>query len=167
MPSKSYQVRETSTTFTDSGGDKLLDLQSLADGAVKMSAYLDLGAGAKSSIFEVSILIDGVTAAPAAKQPVELWFSQSDDGTTFDGVPTTAPTATVHGVMTEDQTHNCWLGPVARTVSTTASDKFQARQTIRLTARYVSMVVVNNSGQALSAAGSHKVILTPVPQEAQ
>ena len=168
MASKSYQQAETATTWTDTGGDKAMDLGGLASGAAVCGAYLDLGVAPRADIFEGRLYIDGFDTAPVVGQVVEVRFTESNATTGFDGAPTTDPTVTVAGTITAAQAENCTFGGVARVVSTTAADNLQAKFRVKLTSRYVAPVIVNRTDDALlSTADAHTLVLTPIPQESQ
>jgi len=168
MPSKSYISPEASVTWADSGGDKLLDLGGLAAGSVKCGAYADLGSGARSDIYELELFIDGFGSAPTVGQTVDLFITQSNDGTNFDGEPSAAPGSSSEGTVTANQALNMlYVGSVV-VASTTAADGLRARFSARLTGRYVAPVVINRTAVALlGTADAHRVILTPTPQESQ
>jgi len=168
MPSKSYQASETAIVWTDTGGDELLDLGSLAADGVVMGSFTDLGASPRSDIYEVELHIDGFDTTPVVGEVVELWFSQSNATTGFDGQPTTDPTTSAEGTMTAAQAENCTFACAARVYAATAADEIQKRATIRLTGRYVSAVVINRTADALlGTSDAHTVTLTPIPQEGQ
>lgn len=170
MASKSLQASETSTTWTDTGGDKLLDLGNInPNGGSKVGAYLDLGVSPRADWYEAVLTIDGYNTNPLSGEPVELWFTQSNSTTGFDGQLTTDPTATTHGTLTGDQIENLKFAMVVRSYSTAAADVLQSRCRIKLTSRYVSPVVINRSvADPLSGTGdSHTLVLTPIPQEGQ
>jgi hypothetical protein len=168
MASKSYQQVETAVTWTDSGGDELLDLGGLASGSVKCGSFLDLGAAPRADIYECRVKLSGFDTAPVVGQVVEVWFTESNATTGFDGPPTTDPTTSAEGTMTADQAENCTYGGIARVHSTTASDDVQAKFRVQLTSRYVAPVVVNRTDDALlSTADTHTLVLTPIPQESQ
>ena len=172
MPSKSYQASETARTWSDTGttSDELMDLGGLVTDGVVMGSYHDLGASPRADLYEVELFIDGFDAAtpPVVGEVVELWFSQSNATTGFDGQPTTDPTDTVEGTMTIAQAENCTFACAVRVYSTTAADELQKRATIRLTGRYVSPVVINRTSDTLlGTSDAHMVTLTPIPQESQ
>lgn len=170
MPSKSYQASETARTWSDAGttSDELLDLGSLAADGVVMGSFHDLGASPRSDVYEVELLIDGFDTAPVVGEVVELWLSQSNSTTGFDGQPTTDPTTTAQGTMTAEQAENCTFACAARVYSTTAADELQKRATVRITGRYVSPVVINRTADALlGTSDAHLITITPIPQEGQ
>lgn len=169
MASKSYQASETSTTWTDTGGDKLLDIGGITNDAVKVGAYLDLGASPRADMYEVVVLIDGFSSNPTVDRVLEIYFTESLATTGFDGQLTTDPTASAHGSATIDQIRlNCRRLGEIKTYSTVSTDVLQKRFVTKLSGRYVSPIVLNKSGTALaSSSETHSVILTPIPQEGQ
>jgi hypothetical protein len=169
MASLIYQASETSTTWTSSGGDKVLDLASLALTSAACGAYLDLGVAPRADWYEAVILIGGYATAPIIGEHAELRFTQSNDSTNFDGQPTTAPTATVEGTITIAQSKNLVYCCSPAAVSVTITDEVQGRGLVKLTGRYVAPVVINWSvNDAFGTTGTdHIVILTPLPYEGQ
>ncbi len=113
-------------------------------------------------------MIGGFDTAPIVGEAVALWITQSKTGVDFDGRVTTDPTSTVEGVATAEQAGNCLPAGGVRVYSITAADELQCRRVVRLTGRYVAPIIINHTQDALlSTSDSHKVILTPIPQEAQ
>lgn len=168
MASKNYIQNETPKVWTDAGGDKLLDLGGLASGAVACGAYLDLGAAPRCDVYQVEMFIDGFDTAPTVGRTVDLFFTQSEDGTNFDGVPTTAPTSSTQGTVTGDQTRNLLYAGSLAAYSTTAGLELRGRFVVRLTSRYVAPVVFNRvDDPLLSTSDAHKITLTPIPYESQ
>ena len=171
MASKSYQATETARTWSDAvtSSDELLDLGGLAADGVVMGSYWDLGAAPRADIFEVELLIDGFDTAPVVGEMIELWFSQSNATTGFDGQVTTDPTDAAEGTATIKQAENCTFGCAARVyLAGDTTQVIQKRATVRLTGRYVSPIVINRTADALlSTSDAHMVTLTPIPQEGQ
>lgn len=168
MPNKIYQAPETSITWTDTGGDELLDLGGLATNSLKMGAYYDRGSGSKSGKYRYQLIIDGFDTAPVVGETISLYISQSNDGTNFDGQPTTAPTTSAEGTITADQAKNCLYVDSATVYSTTAGDELQISGEVYLSGQYISPVVYNKTADALlSTSDAHKFILTPIPDEVQ
>jgi hypothetical protein len=170
MANKIYQAVEADRTWSDAGtgSDELMDLGGLAADGVVCGSYHDLGAAPRTDLYEVELFIDGFDTAPVVGQMVELWFTQSNGTTEFDGQITTDPTDTVEGDATLAQAQNCTFACAVRVYSTTAGDELKRRRTIRLTGRYVAPIVVNRTDDALlSSSDAHMVTLTPIPQEMQ
>jgi len=168
MTSKAYISPETVTTWTGSGGDKVLTLASLAADAVAMGAFQDLGASPRSQDYAFELKIGGFSTAPVIGADVDLYFSQSIATTNFDGNPTTDPAPSTVGTMTTDQLKNLMLVDVAIVPSTSTTDGMKITGVARLTSRYVSPVIHNNTVDALAnTATGHSLILIPVPLEAQ
>ncbi len=172
MPTKSYIAPETATVWTDSGGDKLLDLGNLSGGGggIAVGAYLDLGSGSRTNWYEVEMKIDGFASSPAVGDKVDIMFAQSNATTGFDGQLTADPTASTQGsISSVQQLENLTKVLLLRAVSTTAGDVIQGRAIVKFTGRFVAPVVINRSvGAALKGTSdSHTVTLTPIPQEGQ
>lgn len=171
MPSKNYINTETAFVWGESGGSgvtKLMDLGGLAANAVACGAYQDLGAAPRSDLFEVEIYIDGFGGAITVGTTVDLFVLQSNDGTNFDGMPTTAPTASVQGTVTALEARNGYYAGSVFAHVTTAGQQLRARFVCRFTSRYICPVVINRTSQALLASGDdHRVIITPIPYESQ
>jgi len=169
MASKSLQASETSTVWTSSGGDKLLDMGGQTLTSARCGAYLDLGAAPRANWYEVVVVIGAYAAAPILGEHVEVRFTQSDDSTNFDGQPTTAPTATVEGTVTIAQSLNMvyCCSPAATVAS--ATQVVQGRGLVKLTGRYVAPVVINWATIASfgNTGTDHSITLTPVPYEGQ
>lgn len=158
----------TTVTWTDTGGDKLMDLGGLAAAGLVMGAYLDLGASPRPTLYHFELTVDGFDTAPVVGETVNLRFAQSNATTNFDGNPTTDPTATVAGTITADQAKNIPIAGVARVYSTTAADELKISGIVLLTGRYVSPVVENSTADAfLSTADAHTLILTPISDDIQ
>lgn len=168
MPNKVYSAPETSTTWTDTGGDKVMDLGSLAADGLVMGAYLDRGAGSRATKYRYELIIDGFATAPVVGENVVLMFSQSNDGTKFDGQPTTAPEASSEGTITANQAKNCMYVAAATVYSTTAADELQISGEVILSGRYIAPVIHNRTADALlGTSDSHTLELTPLPDEIQ
>lgn len=165
-----YMLPETSFTWNNTGGGaaNLLDLGGLASGALAMGSFQDLGSGARSEIYQFEMFIDGFDTPPIVGETIVLYFSQSNSTTNFDGNPTTDPTVSAEGTITIDQAKNVTLAGIANVYSIVAGDKLKITGTVRLTSRYVSPVVHNNTSDALlSTADNHLITLTPIPPQIQ
>ncbi len=158
----------TTTTWTDTGGDKLMDLGGLAAAALVMGAFLDLGVSPRPTLYSFELTIDGFDTAPVVNEVVTLRFSQSNATTNFDGNPTTDPTTSAEGTITAAQATNTLLAGVAVVYSTTAGNELKISGVIELFGRYVAPVIENNTADALlSTSDAHTLILTPVTQDIQ
>ena len=158
----------TPVVWTDTGGDKLLDLGGLAANGVVMGSFLDLGISPRTTKYKFEFLIDGFDTAPVVDDVVSLRFSQSDATTNFDGNPTTDPTTTAQGTMTVAQLVNLRIADVCSVYSTTAADELKITGYVELTGRYVSPVVHNQTADALlSTSDAHSLTLTPMTDDIQ
>lgn len=169
MPNKVYQAPETTITWADTGGDELLDLGGLAADGVAMGSYFDMGAGSKAQEVEWEIHISGFDAQPVIGETINLFVSQSNVASAFDGAPSADPTDTVQGSMTTDQKAN--LGApagIVQATSTSCGDNLQARFKGIITGRYVSPVIHNDTADILqSASDTHTIKMTRIPPEIQ
>lgn len=175
MPSKAYINPEAPTVWADSGGDKLIELQNLGGivgttNPVACGAALDLGAGSRADEYEIEILIDGwndkVNGTVPAGASVLVYMASSNDGTNWNGLPITAPTASTVGEYTVAQLAN--LQSVRDlTIYGTVADQIRARAVVRLPSRYVAPVVWNPTYQRIGFNGNHAITLRPIPMEAQ
>ncbi len=134
-----------------------------------LGAYLDLGASPRADWYEVVLKVDGYQAGPALGEYVEVWFTQSNDGTNFDGQPTTAPTATTQGTITFPHFRNCTKCLSVKTYSTSATQVLRARALVQLTGRYIAPIVCNHSltRNLKSVGDAHTLTLRPIVQEGQ
>lgn len=157
----------TPVTWTDTGGDKLMDLGGLAAAGLVMGAFLDLGVSPRPSLYSFELTIDGFDTAPVVGEIITLKFSTSNATTNFDGNPTTDPTTSAAGTITSAQAKNLTvLGGVAEVYSVTAADELKISGFVELFNRYVSPVIENETADALlSSSDAHKLILTPVTQD--
>jgi len=166
MPNKVYIAPETAVTWTDTGGDELLDLGGLAAAAGRVGEQRDLGSASRSEWYEWRFIIDGFDTAPVVGETIDLYFGSSD-GTNGDG-PVTYQDSSDSALSSVNILKNLRYAGSCVVVSTTAGDNLMASGVVRLTSRYVAPVVHNNSADALlSTSDAHKVILTPIPPEVQ
>jgi hypothetical protein len=150
----------TSKTFKSSGGDVTFTPTSLANGAGRLSAVLDLGA-TRAGRYRIQVTTD-FNAAPTAGNPLEVYLVRSDDNTVRDGALGSADAAVSDGDI-RAQCLFCGILPADNT-TTTQTGSFE----VETGARYVSVLWWNASGQALSGtAGDHSVTLTPIITEIQ
>jgi len=160
----------TTTTWLNTGGDKLMDLGGLtASTGIAMGAYLDLGVTPRTDRYKFVLFINGFDSAPQVGEIIELWFSQSDATTGFDGSPTTDPTASAEGTITAAQAKNCtYSGKAAIVYSVTAGDNLKITGEVTLIKRYVAPIVINLVADALlSTADAHHLKLTPLTTDVQ
>ena len=170
MANKTYVNPETSRTWSDAGtsSDELLDMGGLAAAALAMGSFWDRGAPPYAEDLELEYLCTGFDTAPVVGEAIHILLSESFSTTGFDGRPTTDPTDTAEGTITENQSKN--LKPVGSVlvVSITAGDDLQGRFKFRSTARYLSPVCFNDTADALlSTSDAHLITIRPAPPELQ
>jgi len=160
-----------------SGGDYAITLASLADGAGRCGVVGDLarhaaglGAGGgkrwkRKYAVELQINMD---VAPVAGTVVELWWSPSDDGESFQGGATganAAYTGTTGGTVAQSKVQMMLVGALPLTPD---ADTVVQRMVFvfRPPTRYGCPVVINLGGQALEGDdNSHRITFTPLIEE--
>lgn len=164
MPNKVYYAPETVKVFVGSGGDAVITLASLANAAGRISAQLDRGTGSLAAELRWQAKFK-VAVAPAIGAGIRVYLITGQDSTTvLDGGFGTADAA----VTPEDMLRNATL--IGTVVCDEASNtkSFVRSGLIWVKARYLSIAVWNDSGQALSATSADcEIRLTPEPDEIQ
>ena len=162
MPSKIYSAPETAITFKSSGGIVTFTPTSVANGAGRISAQWDRGAGSKPTRYKWRVKTKAAAALVVGTE-LEIYFATSD-GTIVDGNQGTADAA----VSAADKRRNLQPVGTIRADSTSNGEVQHGSGIVWIFDRYVSVVWWNALGQALSGtAGDHEFILTPVPDEIQ
>jgi len=166
--SKIYVAPETSITWTDSGGDEVLDLGSLAADGLVMGSYHDMGSASHASDCMLEVTIDGFDTAPVVGEAVNVYLSFSNATTNFDGNPTIDPQDATAGTITAAQVDNCLFVGSLIVYSTTAGDELKNTFHVSVKSRYVSVIIENATADALlGTADAHTIDLTPIPYESQ
>lgn len=162
VASKIYGSPETAITFKASGGTVTLTLTSLGNNAGRISAQWDRGAGAKPSLYKWRGTVKAAAALVVGVQ-LELYFATSD-GTDVDGNQGTSDAA----FSASDKRRNLqYVGSIVGD-STSNGELQKGSGLVEIRDRYVSLVVWNTLGQALTGtATDHYFSLTPVPDEIQ
>lgn len=154
-------------TWAAAGGDYALTLTSLANNAGRQGAKGDLGA-ARAAEYAVQLQI-GSNTAPSAGEVIELYWYGSPSATAGSGNPAGidgSDAAFAAGQVDEWKRQLDLIGVLV--VTNDAATIMRQHLRFRPPYRYGGPVVVNKSGQALSAtAGDHQVVLTPIVDEAQ
>lgn len=139
----------TIKSFQNSGGDVTWSINSVGNGAGRISAQLDLGASPRPLKHQWTLLLDFATATVG--NLVRLYFVTAEGAATTyqEGVIGTADAA----LTTEDLLKYGVLRVFSLPVMhTTASNCWRGE--IDLPGRYVSVALWNASGVALSASGN-------------
>lgn len=162
MPNKIYHATEATKVFAASGGDAVFTPTSLANGAGRISAQLDLGAPPKAGEYRW-LARARCAVAPTIGTTLRVYLVTSD-GAYADG----AFAATDAAIASEDALRNATLlGVVVCDAASTTKD-FVRSGLLYLRARYVQVAWWNATGQALSATAADMAFsLTPVPSEVQ
>lgn len=168
MASALYLNLGTTVTWTDSGGDEVLDLGGLAAGSVRVGAYHDFGADPRPGLYQVEFFIDGFDTAPVVGESVNLYICEAQSSTSIFTGPE-APADTSDGAGSTAKLPNHPVGPLPVFVTTTtAGDNLVKIYTFFSDARYLAPVVHNNTADALLSSGdAHTVKITPWYWESQ
>lgn len=164
MANKILAVPETAISWRSSGGTAALTLTSKATGAGQVGAQVDRGSGAKSR----RVIVEGgfkTVASPTLGAVISVLFSfAQEDATKPDGDVGQADAA----LSALDKRRNLTVG-LAVEIDVVGTSLMKGTTEIDWpAARYVSAVVINEAGVALSAtATDHYVVVTPVPDEVQ
>ena len=160
MANEILQKQGTSIEWTSAGGDEVLTLTSLADGAGRMGEEHDFGA-IHAPRNRLRLEVD-FNVAPTAREVVDVYWSSSHDGTDYDGECTGADAA----YNSEDDMNR--LHYVGSLVASNDTDPQAASWVFFLPARYGLPVVSNQSGQVLTNVGTDQIVtVTPLIDEVQ
>ena len=151
--------------------DVQIDLTSLADGAGRESAKVDLGA-TRAPAYSVMAAIE-FAATPTSGEVVELYWAPSPDGTAANGNPMEidgADAAAPSGIGTlAELVDSClFIGNFICTDDATGSVQSQPVGILHPPERYGILIVKNESGAAFhsDAVESH-VVFNPIIDEVQ
>ena len=162
MPNKIYTAPETTLTFQDSSGNYAITLNNLPDGAGRVSARADKGAGSKAKIFRVTVVIQ-FNAPVVVGKAVEIYLFRSD-GTYADGTVGTADAT----LVADKRKNGTFIGSVVADQTAATIDTVVTFEDVVISSRYFSVGVWNASGVALKAsANASKILVTPIPAEVQ
>ena len=166
---KIYIAPETAVTWTDTGGDEVLDMGGLATDDLAVGSFLDLGANSRSSDYVFTFFVDQFETDPVVGESIDLYWATGTDTANFDGVVTTAPGDSSTGTAVLAETPNLmYAGSAIVTTTTAASAKLRISGFIRFFNRYIFPVIHNNTADALNRTGdTHSITLIPVPPEVQ
>lgn len=163
MPSKLYQHRESAITWKDSGGSAAITLASLASGALRAGALVDLEAANayRSPLFAWRAWVR-FNAAPAVGEQVSVYLRTSD-GTVPDHDEGTGDVA-----VTSGRERNMMALLPVNAIAASSTIIMARAGLIVLPQRWVAPVFFNRAGAALHATANEcGFSLSPVPWEAQ
>lgn len=164
MASKQYFNPESAVSFKSSGGTILWTPTSLANGSARHADQWDRGSGAKPGLYVVSIRLKSSSTLTVGNS-ARLYAAQSMNTSDIPGrIPSTDGTI----ASAADRLRNLTLIGSVALDSTTNTDSFVSLGLCELFGRYISLVLINDTGQALSStATDHEIILTPYVPEMQ
>lgn len=160
-----YYKPETTVTFKASGGDAVITLTSLANGAGRVSAQLDRGAGSKPGLYTIQFITKAAAALAVGAQ-LFIYFLQTSTSANVPGNLGTADAA----VSSSDKQRNLGAPVCIVNADSTSNGEVQLTNSniIEVYGRYNSVMVWNALGQALSGtAGDHVITMTPYPADIQ
>lgn len=154
----------TPLVFNDAATNVAFTLDSLANGAGRISAQADLGAAPRPYMYEIRVSAQ-FAAALALGAELRVYISTSD-GTTPDAVK--AGTADA-AVAAESSLYNAQFVGSVIADGTTDNDKQQRSFRVPIYARYVQIALWNAMGQAFEPAATYASYcsLTPIYEEIQ
>ncbi len=162
MANRVLVLRETPIVWSDSGADLVMTLNNLAAAAARIGARKDFGAGSTSEWYEWRLTVQFDTT-PVVGETVDVYLSTSD-GTEEDGQEGVADAA-IGAIGSLKNMH--YVGSLVVTTTTFDHD-MTASGICRITTRYVSPVIHNNTADNLQAtANTGEFTLTPIPPEVQ
>lgn len=166
MPNAIYMREGTTKVFASSGGDATFTPTSLANGAGRVSAQVDLGAAPRAQWYRYTMKAKCATT-PVVGNSIRAYLFDGDNASTTRqaGTVGTADAAVAAEALFLNASQQ--VTPLMVDAASTAKS-FQAAGLVRITGRYVSVGWWNATGQALSAtAGDMEFTLTPVYDEVQ
>ena len=162
MANKVLVARETPIVWSDTAGDLVMTLNALATTVARVGAQKDFGAGSTSEWYSWRLTVQFETP-PVVGETVDVYLSTSD-GTEEDGQEGVAD-ADVGDNGSLKNMH--YIGSLVVTTTDAAHD-MTASGICRITTRYVSPVIHNNTADNLKATNdTGEFTLTPIPPEVQ
>jgi hypothetical protein len=135
-----YEKRGSSTTFVNTGGDKLINLKALAQVTGRLSAFVDRGVNAAPEYYEVRAYCKW-EATVTLNEIMGVYLCQSDGTHTDAGL---AFHETNDGALTSAQCSN--LAFIGAVIADTADElEHGATFIMRVTSRYFAIGIYNGS----------------------
>jgi hypothetical protein len=159
MTSKAYVLTETALKFNgEAGADVAWSMEGVTDGAGRVSAQYDLGAGARAFEFDWSCELLW-QATPVQYQALELYIAGAPDGDSTQISGDIGATDAALGDI--DQVSNLQLiGTVV--VEDAGVTKMVASGSFEFSNRYITIAGLNNGGATINATDSNFIFtLTP------
>lgn len=160
-----YLTTKTAFTWKGSGGDAVLSMTSVANGAGRLGGRLDLGAFPKPGWYRLFAEMKP-QATPTVGNLIRIYLAHWNDDSTpawADGAVGSADAA----FATENDLKNLKLALNLR-VENASSRLIRGSGLVYIPTRYVSPVVWNASGAALTTtATDHFIAITPIVDDIQ
>ena len=140
-----------------------ITLDSLASSAVRISTQVDRGEGSIETDYRLEVVIDGFASPPVVGQRVSVHIA------TAHSVP-----ADVDGTIgvtdaagTDASLKNMIFVVSAIVQTTTQANRLIASAVVSIASQYFSVVVKNDTDDALAGLASHRITLIPIADEVQ
>ena len=164
MAGEIYLGEGTMVDFGD-GGTVAMDLTGLADGASQQSAQHNLGAAPRPDEYRVRAYFKLTGTAQSVGETLDVYVKTSDDASNHldndEGVGDLTMSNT-------DKLKNLMYVGSAVVDEDATGIEYVMSATVRITSRYVHMVVHNNTGESTSTTASeNQVELTPIYYQSQ
>lgn len=168
MANKVYTAPETALVFTESSGDATFTPKNVANGAGRVSAQLDRGAGSKAMRYRWEAKFStqaNITPGTAGVQLEVYIITAHHTAADVDSSVGQSDAA----LSSRNQLLNAKLiGIVVPTGTAAGTGSFVASGIVEIAARYVSVAYWNATGQALvNTDNTHPFRLVPMPDEIQ
>jgi hypothetical protein len=164
MANKIYGNSEAAITWKSTGGSAQITCTSLANNAGRVGAQFDRGAGARALRFIWELQFK-CAATPTLGNMVSVYLAVAQDDAT---IPTGNVGQADAALSALDKRRNLiFLGVVEIDVASTAL-QCGSGLTAEIPHRYLSLVLVNESGAAFSSTATDTLFtMTPIPDEVQ
>ena len=136
-----YEKRGTSITWTNTGGDKLLNAKDLGTATGRLGAFYDRGAGAAPCEYEVRIYTQWA-ANPATTDTLRFVTVESDGTHEDAGV---AYHASNDAAITLAEINACYNGMGAVLAHTADANEKGTKRIVRISSRYFAPAIYNTS----------------------
>ena len=132
----------------ESGADYALSAEGVANAAGRVSAQIDLGAAPRPGIYQWSCEVQ-FQATPTQGSGLELYYATAPDG---DNTQIDGDVGVIDAALGDiDMRNNLYPFGYVVSENAAASEKCIASGEITITARYLSIVIYNNSGATVNA----------------
>lgn len=156
-----YQKFGTARTFMNTGGDTAFTLKAVANGAGRISAQWDRGAGALPMLFKVEVALKYAAAITIGLYSTIYAYATTTSAEVDNGIADAA-------IATQTLITSNFKPVSVNVAAANTVGPFYSEATVLLTGRYVSLAFWNASGQAVENVDSSSYVrLTPLFDDIQ